>query len=115
MKTRLIDADKLVDSLRASMNHGRETFPVDLIVEAIDEQPTTKYIEQISRDDIEDICFKLTCYYIATTELYDRSLTDERRVVQKYEPKLYKAICNIFKDSYEYTRQYKEFIENMKG
>ena len=80
MKTRLIDADKLVDSLRASMNHGRETFPVDLIVEAIDEQPTIKYIEQISRDDIEDICFKLTCYYIATTELYDRSLTDERRV-----------------------------------
>ena len=53
MKTRLIDADKLVDSLRASMNHGRETFPVDLIVEAIDEQPTTKYIEQISRDDID--------------------------------------------------------------
>ena len=55
MKTRLIDADKLVDSLRASMNHGRETFPLDLIVEAIDEQPTTKYIEQISRDDIEDM------------------------------------------------------------
>lgn len=25
MKTRLIDADKLVDSLRVSMNHGRET------------------------------------------------------------------------------------------
>ena len=85
MKTRLIDADKLVDSLRASMNHGRETFPVDLIVEAIDEQPTTKYIEQISRDDIEDICFKLTCYYIATTELYDRSLTDERRVEDNTE------------------------------
>ncbi len=33
MKARLIDADKLIDSLRASMNHGRETFPVDLIVE----------------------------------------------------------------------------------
>ena len=80
MKARLIDADKLIDSLRASMNHGRETFPVDLIVEAIDEQPTIKYIEQISKDNIEDICFKSTCYYIATTELYDRSLTNERRV-----------------------------------
>lgn len=89
MKTRLIDADKLVDSLRASMNHGRETFPVDLIVEAIDEQPTTKYIEQISRDDIEDICFKLTCYYIATTELYDRSLTDERSQYDKTEAFIY--------------------------
>ena len=49
MKTRLIDADKLVDSLRASMNHGRETFPVDLIVEAIDEQPTTIYRTNIQR------------------------------------------------------------------
>lgn len=38
MKTRLIDADKLIDSLRASMNHGCETFPVDLIVEAIEDQ-----------------------------------------------------------------------------
>ncbi len=35
---RLIDADKLIDSLRASLNHGRETFPVDLIVEAIENQ-----------------------------------------------------------------------------
>lgn len=38
MKTRMIDADKLIDSLRASMNHGRETFPADFIVEAIEEQ-----------------------------------------------------------------------------
>lgn len=35
---RLIDADKLIDSLRASMNYGDETFPVNLIVEAIEEQ-----------------------------------------------------------------------------
>lgn len=35
---RLIDADKLIDSLRASLNHGCETFPVDLIVEAIENQ-----------------------------------------------------------------------------
>lgn len=35
---RLIDADKLIDSLRASMNYGDETFPVNLIVEAIEDQ-----------------------------------------------------------------------------
>lgn len=51
MKPRLIDADKLIDSLRASMNHGRETFPVDLIVEAIDEQPIIEYTEQMSEDN----------------------------------------------------------------
>lgn len=36
--------------------------------------------EQISKDNIEDICYKLTCYYVASTERYDRSLTDKRRV-----------------------------------
>lgn len=46
---------------------------------------------------------------------FGRDFENELEVVQKYEPKLYKAVCNIFKDSYEYTRQYKEFIENMKG
>lgn len=51
MKIRLIDADKLIDSLRASMNHGRETFSVDLIVEAINEQPTIEYTEQMSEDN----------------------------------------------------------------
>ena len=51
MKPRLIDADKLIDSLRASINHGRETFSVDLIVEAIDEQPTIEYTEQMSEDN----------------------------------------------------------------
>jgi hypothetical protein len=117
MKTRLIDADKLVDSLRASMNHGRETFPVDLIVEAIDEQPTTKYIEQISRDDIEDICFKLTCYYIATTELYDRSLTDERRVEDNTEAFTYSdpRIRRLSNKNailiYVFNRSYKEQLK----
>lgn len=32
-----------------------------------------------------------------------------------YEPKLYKAAMNIFGDSYEYTRAYKKFCEEMKG
>lgn len=36
----------------------------------------------------------------------------ELEIIKKYEPKLYKAVCKIFKDSYEYTRQYKEFVEN---
>lgn len=37
----------------------------------------------------------------------------ELSVAEKYEQKLYKAVCNIFKDSYEYTRRYKEFCKEM--
>ena len=35
----MIDEKKLSESLRASLNTGRESFPVDLIVECIEEQP----------------------------------------------------------------------------
>ena len=35
----------------------------------------------------------------------------ELEVIQKYEPKLYKAVNNIFGDSYEYTRKYREFYK----
>lgn len=37
----------------------------------------------------------------------------ELEVLEKYEPNLYTAVCNVFKDSYEYTRQYKEFCKEM--
>ena len=33
---------------------------------------------------------------------------------KKYEPKFYKAIVNIFGDSYEYMRAYNEFRREMK-
>lgn len=35
----MIDEKELIESLRASLNTGRETFPIDLIVERIKEQP----------------------------------------------------------------------------
>lgn len=38
----------------------------------------------------------------------------ELEVIQKYEPKLYKAVNNIFGESYEYTRRYREFCKQMK-
>ena len=40
---------------------------------------------------------------------YGRDFEYELEVVKKYEPKLYKAVNNIFKDSYEYTRDYMKF------
>ena len=46
---------------------------------------------------------------------FGRDFEFELNVVNNNEPKLHKAVCNIFKDSYEYTRKYKAFVENMKG
>ena len=31
--------------------------------------------------------------------------------IKKYEPKFYKAVNNIFKDAYAYTRKYKDFYK----
>lgn len=45
---------------------------------------------------------------------YGLNFEKELEIVQKYEPKLYKACMNIFGESYEYTRKYKEFQKMMK-
>ena len=45
---------------------------------------------------------------------FGRDFEHELQIIQKYEPKLYKAVNNIFGDSYEYTRKYKKFVEDMK-
>lgn len=45
---------------------------------------------------------------------FGRDFEFELQVAKQYEPKLYKAACNIFKDSYEYTRMYHEFRDAIK-
>lgn len=45
---------------------------------------------------------------------YGRHVLDELNIVKRYEPKLYKAANNIFKESYEYTKQYRQFVKEMK-
>lgn len=42
---------------------------------------------------------------------YNRNILQELAVIEKYESKLYKAVCNIFQDSYRYTRMYREFVK----
>ena len=46
---------------------------------------------------------------------YNRYFEDELSVIEKYEPNLYKAVCTIFKDSYKYTRMYKDYVEQQKN
>lgn len=44
---------------------------------------------------------------------FGRDFEYELNVIQKYEPKLFTAVNNIFGDSYEYTRKYRKFCEKM--
>ena len=40
---------------------------------------------------------------------FSRKFEFELEVIKNYEPKFYNAVNNVFKDSYEYTRAYREF------
>lgn len=40
---------------------------------------------------------------------YNKDFEEELKVMEKYEPKLFKAVNNIFKESYKYTRAYNEY------
>lgn len=44
---------------------------------------------------------------------FGRDLEYELKITEKYEPKLFVAVNNIFGDSYEYTRKYREFCKEM--
>jgi hypothetical protein len=45
---------------------------------------------------------------------YNSNFEKDLREIQKFEPKLYNAVNNIFKESYEYTRAYLKFREQQK-
>lgn len=40
---------------------------------------------------------------------------DELKMLEEYEPNLYKAVCNIFGPAYEYTRAYRKFRDAKKA
>lgn len=45
---------------------------------------------------------------------YGKHLSTELDIVRQFEPNMYKAVNKVFKDSYEYTRQYRKFVREMK-
>ena len=55
-----------------------------------------------------------SCYGLKRTGCagcpFGRDFEQELEVIKEHEPKLYVAVNNIFGDSYEYTRKYKEFV-----
>lgn len=44
---------------------------------------------------------------------YGKDFEFELQVINEHEPKLFKAVNNIFGESYEYTRKYREFVKMM--
>lgn len=46
---------------------------------------------------------------------FGREFENELEILKNHEPKLYKAVINIFKDSYEYTIKYNEFKKENKN
>ena len=45
---------------------------------------------------------------------YGLNVFDELDIVKQFEPNMYKAVNNVFKESYEYTKRYKQFIGEMR-
>jgi hypothetical protein len=45
---------------------------------------------------------------------YGRNFEEELVTMQEHEPKLFKAVNFVFKDSYEYTRAYREYVHKKK-
>ena len=46
---------------------------------------------------------------------FNTHITEELNIIQRFEPKLYKAAVAVFGKSYEYTRKYREFFKMMKA
>jgi 3'-phosphoadenosine 5'-phosphosulfate sulfotransferase (PAPS reductase)/FAD synthetase len=47
---------------------------------------------------------------------FNKEFEEELKIIYNNEPKLFKAVTNIFKDSYDYTRKYKDFVnQNFKA
>ena len=46
---------------------------------------------------------------------FGRDFEFELDVIKMHEPKLYKAVINIFKESYEYSQKFKQFRKERKN
>ena len=53
---RLIVAEELKDSINDSLNTGRETFPAEIIYEAIDSQPTAYDVDKVVAELEAELC-----------------------------------------------------------
>jgi hypothetical protein len=45
---------------------------------------------------------------------FNKDLERDLEIIERYEPNLLRAVNNVFKDSYEYTRMYNSFCAEME-
>lgn len=78
---------------------------------------STKRVYEKQNNIVHSDCYKV--YGLKRTGCagcpFGWDFENELRILQKYESKLYKAVTNIFKNSYEYTRKYKEYVKLKKN
>lgn len=72
---------------------------------------------EIAFDIVHSDCYRL--YGLDRTGCaccpFGRNFERELAAAERYEPNLYKAAIHIFGKSYEYTRQYRDFVKRMKN
>ena len=87
----------LYETILCSISGGSDSDVILDLVHRVDLNKKVKYV-----------------WFDTGLEYQARALEQELKATELYEPKLYKAVCNVFKDSYAYTREYKKFVEVMK-
>ena len=45
---------------------------------------------------------------------YNRKILEKLETIKKHEPRLYRAVTFVFRDSYEYTGMYREFVKDRR-
>ena len=76
-------------------------------------QDIDKQIYNAHYDIVNSLCYR--GYGMSRTGCagcpFAKDYENELKTIQTYEPRLYNAVINIFGDSYEYTRKYKEYVK----
>ena len=79
-----------------------------------DKKDYEKYCNIIHSDCYKVYGFSRTGCCCCPYGWVNNKLIHELEKTKRYEPKLYKAVTNVFGDSYEYTKQYLQFRKEMK-
>jgi len=78
---------------------------------------STKQVYEKKHNIVHSDCYKV--YGLKRTGCagcpFGKEFENELKILEKYEPKLYKAVINVFKNSYAYTRKYRKYVKMKKN
>lgn len=122
------DFDLTVNGVRKAEKGARAEAFSTCFSEAKAGSATASYRPLFWLSDADKLEYK-ECYVVVNSDCYEiwgmkrtgcpgcpygKEFEQELELMQKYEPKFYRAAIKIFGDSYEYTRGYLRFREKMK-